>query len=103
MTEDAAIRIDFDSAEFVHVTHIMEFLLHPAPRYLSHRILGTRTAGVDYDISNETRLPRYLPTYSPTHGLGYPCGWVSTLPPSTTQPPCGNLSHWDHRVNTMDV
>src|SRR3954465_15950879 len=84
MTEDAAIRIDFDSAEFVHVTHIMDFLLHPAPRYLSHRILGTRTAGVDNETSNETRLPRYLPTDSPPHDLGYPCGWVSTLP---SQPP----------------
>src|ERR1041385_1773759 len=29
MTEDAAIQIDFDSAEFVHVTHTMEFFLHP--------------------------------------------------------------------------
>jgi hypothetical protein len=31
MTEDSAIRIDFDSAEFVHVTHTMEFFLRSPP------------------------------------------------------------------------
>src|SRR4051794_21203687 len=84
MTEDAAIRIDFDSAEFVHVTHTMEFFLRPTPRNLSHRILGTRPRRSELEFSNETRLPRYLPTDSPTSCLGYPCGWVSSV--TTLQP-----------------
>src|SRR3954471_107100 len=79
MTEDAAIRIDFDSAEFVHVTHTMEFFLRPTPRNLSNRILGTRPRRSELEFSNETRLPRYLPTDSPTHCLGYPCGWVASV------------------------
>src|SRR3954466_2721447 len=81
MIEDAAIRIDFDSAEFVHVTHTMEFFLRPTPRNLSHRILGTRPRRSGLEFSNETQLPRYLPTDSPTHCLGYPCGWVASLTP----------------------
>ena len=103
MTEDAAIRIDFDSAEFVHVTHTMEFFLRPTPRNLSHRILGTRPRRSELEFSNETRLPRYLPTDSPTSCLGYPCGWVSSVTTINHPPPCGNLSHWDPRVNTMDL
>src|SRR3954465_10206441 len=79
MTEDAAIGIDFDSAEFVHVTHTMEFFLRPTPRNLSHRILGTSPRRSELEFSNETRLPCYLPTDSPTHCLGYPCGWVSSV------------------------
>src|SRR3954469_21625485 len=48
ITADAAIRIDLcDFAESVYVTHAMEFFLRPVPRYLSHMILGTRTAGVN--------------------------------------------------------
>src|ERR1041385_1245970 len=48
ITVDAAIQIDLcESAEFVHVTHTMEFFLCPVPRYLSHGILGTRTARVN--------------------------------------------------------
>src|SRR3954466_7228143 len=78
MTEDAAIRIDFDSAEFVHVTHTMEFFLRPTPRNLSHRILGTRPCRSELEFSNETRLPRYLPTDSPTSCLGYPL-WLGVL------------------------
>src|SRR3954468_21102289 len=98
MTEDAAIRIDFDSAEFVHITHTMEFFLRPTPRNLSHRILGTRPRRSELEFSNETRLPRYLPTDSPTSCLGYPCGcvpsvttcthcdWVASLTPPNTRP-----------------
>src|SRR3954463_107024 len=91
MTEDAAIRIDFDSADFVHVTHTMEFFLRPTPRNLSHRILGTRPRRSELEFSNETRLPRYLPTDSPTSCLGYPCGWVSSV--TTLQPPA---TLWQH-------
>src|SRR3954464_8891503 len=74
MTEDAAIRIDF-----VHVTHTMEFFLRPTPWNLSHRILGTRPRRSEVELSNETRLSRYLPTDSPTSCLGYPCGWVASV------------------------
>src|SRR3954462_15256679 len=91
MTEDTAIRIDFYSAEFVHVTHTMEFFLRPTPRNLSHRILGTRPRRSELEFSNETRLPRYLPTDSPTSCLGYPCGWVSFV--TTLQPPA---TLWQH-------
>src|SRR3954470_8652089 len=80
MTEDSAIRIDFDSAEFVHVTHTMEFFLRPTPRNLSHRILATRSRRSELELSNETRLPRYLPTASPAPCLGYPC--VASTPVS---------------------
>src|SRR3954466_12851441 len=95
MTEDAAIRIDFDSAEFVHINHTMEFFLRPIPRNLPHRILGTRPRRSELEFSNEARLPRYLPTDSPTHCLGYPCGWgayVNTF----------NHCDWVAYVNTFN-
>src|SRR3954462_7517637 len=115
MTEDVAIRIDFDSIEFVHVTHTMEFFLRPTPRNLSHRILGTRPRRSELEFSNKTRLPRYLPTDSLTSCLGYPYGWVASVNTINHYdwvasvntinhpPPCGNLSHWDSRVYTMDL
>src|SRR3954467_12697923 len=94
MTEDAAIRIDFDSAEFVHVTHTMEFFLRPTPRNLSHRILGTRSRRSELEFSNETRLPHYLPTASPPSCLGFPLGGVPSVPP--LQPPCLGPLYYPH-------
>src|SRR3954464_3267470 len=64
MTEDAAIRIDFDSAEFVHVTHTMEFFLRPTPWNLSHRILGTRPRRSE--LESPTR-PSYRVSLLPHH------------------------------------
>src|SRR3954471_6282690 len=76
MTEDAAIRIDCDSAEFVHVNHTWSSSFAQNPRNLSHRILGTSPASSELDFSNETDIPRVLLTASPTcfasHALGSP-------------------------------
>src|SRR3954465_4713632 len=59
-----------DSAEFVHVTHTMEFFLRATPRNLSHRILGTRPRRSELEFSNETVLPRVPLTVSPALCLG---------------------------------
>src|SRR3954465_13891491 len=76
MTEDGAIRIVCDSAEFVHVTHTWSSSFAQNPRNLSHRILGTSPASSELDISNETDIPRVSLTASPTcfasHALGSP-------------------------------
>src|SRR4051812_40580628 len=74
MTEDAAIRIDCDSAEFVHVPHTWSSSFAQNPRNLSHRILGSIPASSELDISNETDIPRVPLTASSTcfasHALG---------------------------------
>src|SRR3954468_16568756 len=87
MTEDAAIRIDYDSAEFVHVTHTMEFLLHPAPPVLvpqdpwnSHR-----KSGLGHLQRNPTTA---LPPYGLTDTLSWVSLWLGVLcyhrqPPAT--------------------
>src|ERR1041385_8005283 len=76
MTEDAAIRIDFDSAECVHVTHTWSSSFAQNPWNLSHRILGTSPVSSELDISNETDIPRVSltasPTYFASHALGSP-------------------------------
>src|SRR3954471_6092453 len=76
MTEDAAIRIDCDSAEFVHVNHTWSSSFAQNPRNLSHRILGTSPASSELEFSNETDIPRVPLTASPTcfasHALGSP-------------------------------
>src|SRR3954471_22859554 len=76
MTEDAAIRIDCDSAEFVHVNHTWSSSFAQNPRNLSHRILGTNPVSSELDFSNETDIPRVPLTTSPTcfasHALGSP-------------------------------
>src|SRR4051812_20879513 len=76
MTEDVTIRIDCDSAEFVHVDHTWSSSFSQKPRNLSHRILGTSPASSELDISNETDLPCVSLTASPTcfasHALGSP-------------------------------
>src|SRR4051812_35358242 len=76
MTEDAAIRIDCDSTEFVHVPHTWSSSFAQNPRNLSHRILGTSPPSSELDISNETDMPCVPLTASPTcfasHSLGSP-------------------------------
>src|ERR1043165_9258290 len=76
MTEDAAIQIDCDSAEFVHVPNTWSSSFAQNPRNLSQRILGTAPASSELDISNETNIPRVHLTASPTcfasHALGSP-------------------------------
>src|ERR1043165_2464824 len=76
MTEDAAIRIDCDSAEFVHVPHTWSSSFAQNPRNLSHRILGTSPVSSELDFSNETDIPRVPLTASSTcfasHVLGSP-------------------------------
>src|SRR3954470_6111522 len=67
MTEDSAIRIVFDSAEFVHVTYTWSSSFAQNPRNLSHRILGTSPVSSELDIPNETDIPRVALTASPTH------------------------------------
>src|SRR3954462_14757327 len=57
MTEDSAIRIVFDSAEFVHVPHTWSSSFAQNPRNLSHRILGTSPVSSELDIPNETDIP----------------------------------------------
>src|SRR3954469_5367079 len=57
MTEDSVIRIDFDSAEFVHVPHTRSSSFAQNPRNLSHRILGTSPVSSELDIPNETDVP----------------------------------------------
>src|SRR4051812_6913001 len=58
MTEDSAIRIVFDSAEFVHVPHTWSSSFAQNLRNLSHRILGTSPVSSELDIPNETDIPR---------------------------------------------
>ena len=76
MTEDSAIRIVCDSAEFVHVHHTWSSSFAQNPRNLSHMILETSPASSDLDFSNETNIPRVPLTASPTcfasHALGSP-------------------------------
>src|ERR1041384_3651541 len=76
MTEDAAILIDCDSAEFMPVPHTWSSSFAQNPRNLSHRILGTIPASSELDISNETDIPCVPLTASPTcfgsHALGSP-------------------------------
>src|ERR1043165_9270558 len=74
MTEDAAIRIDCDSAEFVHVPPTWSSSFAQNPRNLSHRILGTSPASSELDISNETDIPRVPLTASPTHFASHVLG-----------------------------
>src|SRR3954467_10962922 len=59
-----------DSAEFVHVTHTMEFFLRPTPRNLSHGILGTRPRRSELESPTRIVLPRVPLTASPTPRLG---------------------------------
>src|SRR4051812_39549523 len=100
MTEDSAIRIDFDSAEFVHVTHTMEFFLRPTPRNLSHRILGTRPRRSELEFSTKLdyrvtflryhRLPTLGIPVSPRHLCLLDTGPPRSGPPrSLTFPPWG--------------
>src|SRR3954469_1720333 len=74
MTEDAAIRIDCDSAELVHFPQTWSSSFAQNPQNLSHRILGTSPASSELDFSNETDIPRVPLTASPTcfasHALG---------------------------------
>src|SRR3954471_9356410 len=79
MTEDSAIRIVFDSAEFVHVPHTWSSSFAQNPRNLSHRILGTSPVSSELDIPNETDIPRVHLTASPTH-----LSWVAASNPDTT-------------------
>src|ERR1043165_1546474 len=83
MTEDSAIRIDFDSAEFAHVPHTWSSSFAQNPQNLSHRILGTSPVSSELDISNETDIPHVSLTASPTYlhksCLGWP-GVFLTLP-----------------------
>src|SRR3954471_10571579 len=83
MTEDAAIRLDCDSAEFVHVHHTWSSSFAQNPRNMSHRILGTSPVSSELDISNETDIPRVSLTASTT-GFQKPCpgypGVLLTLP-----------------------
>src|SRR3954465_2351174 len=76
MTEDGAIRIYCDSAEFVHVHHTWSSSFAQNPRNLSHRILGTSPVSSDLDISNETNMSHVSltasPTYFASHVLGSP-------------------------------
>src|SRR3954469_12492549 len=76
MTEDAAIRIDCDSAEFVHFHHTWSSSFAQNPRNLSHRILGTSPVISELDFSNETDILRVPLTASPTcfasHSMGSP-------------------------------
>src|ERR1043165_9289582 len=76
MTEDVAIRIDFDSAEFVHVPHTWSSSFAQNPRNTSHRILGTSPVSSELDISNETDIPcAPLPSHRhayTSHALGSP-------------------------------
>src|SRR3954463_9057631 len=76
MTEDAAIRIDSDFVEFVHVPHTWSSSFAQNPRNLSHRILGTSPVSSELYFSNETDIPRVPLTASPTcfasHALGSP-------------------------------
>src|SRR4051812_43275273 len=76
MIEDAAILIDCDSAEFVHVPHTWSSSFAQNPRNLSHRILGTIPESRDLDFTNETDITRVPLTASPTcfasHALGSP-------------------------------
>ena len=76
MTEDATIRIDCDSAEFVHVTHIMEFFLRPVPTEPVPQDPWNQSRRSELDFSNETGIPRVPLTVSPTciasHALGSP-------------------------------
>src|SRR4051812_6272924 len=76
MTEDSAIRIDFYSAEFVHVPHTWSSSFSQNPRNLSHRILGTSPVSSELDIPNETdipcaTLPHHRHAYT-SHVLGNP-------------------------------
>src|SRR3954469_3831185 len=76
MTEDAAIRIDCDSAEFVHFHHTWSSSFAQNPRNPSHRILGTSPVSSELDFSNETDISCVSLTASPTcfasHALGSP-------------------------------
>src|ERR1044071_7858761 len=74
MTEDAAIRIVCDSAEFVHVTHTWSSSFAQNLRKLSHRILGTSPVSSELDISNETDIPCVPLTASPTHFASHVLG-----------------------------
>src|SRR4051812_38163067 len=81
----AAIRIDFDSAEFVHVTHTMEFLLHPAPGTCPTGSL--ELAPQEWTRTSPTK-PDYRVTSLRTHRhtvLGIPVVGCPLLPPSTTR------------------
>src|SRR3954468_6672798 len=79
MTEDAAIRIDCDPAEFVHVPHTWSSSFAQNPRNLSHMILGTSPVSSELYIPNETDIPRVPLTASPTH-----LSWVARCHPDTT-------------------
>ena len=79
MTEDAAIRIDCDSAEFVHVPHTWSSSFAQNPRNLSHRILGTSPVSSELDFSNDTTC---LP-YRITDMLLQAMPWVARCPPDT--------------------
>src|SRR3954468_17902765 len=81
MTEDAAIRIDCDPAEVVHVPHTWSSSFAQNPRNLSHGILGTSPVSSELDIPNETDIPRVPLTASPTH-----LSWVARCHPDTTIP-----------------
>src|ERR1041384_7675030 len=76
MTKDAPIRIDCESAEFLHVHHTWSSSFAQNPRNLSYRILGTNPVSSELDFSNETDIPRVSLTASPTcfasHALGSP-------------------------------
>src|ERR1043165_6009964 len=74
MTEDSAIRIDFYSAEFAHVSHTWSSSFAQNPLNLSHRILGTSPASSELDIPNETDIPRVPLTASPTHFASHVLG-----------------------------
>src|SRR3954462_12927929 len=79
MTEDSAIRIVCDCAEFVHVPHTWSSSFAQNPQNLSHRILGTSPVSSELDIPNETDIPRVPLTASPTH-----LSWVARCHLDTT-------------------
>src|ERR1044071_6677883 len=91
MTEDVAIRIDGDSAEFAHVPHTWSSSFAQNPQNLSHRILGTSPVSSGLDIPNETDVPRA--PFRITEMLTQAMSWVARCHPNTTtawlQPSCG--------------
>src|SRR4051812_48839807 len=104
MTEDSAIRIVFDSAEFVHVPHSWSSSFAQNPKNLSHRILGTSPVSSELDTPNETDIPQVPLTASPRH-----LSWVARCHPDTTiawfQPSRGTklVSNGDGAQNILAV
>src|SRR4051812_33426485 len=103
MTEDAAIRIDFESAEFVHVTTLWSYssIQHPGTCPTGSLELAPQ----EWTRTSPTK-PDYRVTSLRTHQhtvLGIPVVGCPLLPPTTTSHLVATCPTGTSAQNTMDL